>query len=65
MSYDDTLKIYAGINSDGVKTGMTEVKSLVGKGMSALQSSASKGVSALSSAMGTVTKTITGAIQRS
>lgn len=56
--YDDTLKIFAGIDTDGVKSGMKDVKSLVDKGMNAVKSVTSAGVSAISG----VTKAVTGSI---
>ena len=46
--YDDTLKIFAGIDTDGVKSGMKDVKSLVDKGMNAVKSVTSAGASAIS-----------------
>jgi len=58
VSYDDTLKIFAGIDTTGVKSGMKDIKSLVGKGMNALKTTASAGVSAVS----TVTEAVTGAV---
>lgn len=56
--YDDTLKIFAGIDTDGVKSGMKDVKSLVDKGMSAVKSVTSAGASAISG----VTKAVTASI---
>ena len=56
--YDDTLKIFAGIDTDGVKSGMKDVKSLVDKGMNAVKSVTSAGASAISG----VTKAVTGSI---
>ena len=56
--YDDTLKIFAGIDTDGVKSGIKDVKSLVDKGMNAVKSVTSAGVSAISG----VTKAVTGSI---
>ena len=56
--YDDTLKIFAGIDTDGVKSGMKDVKSLVDKGMSAVKSVTSAGASAISE----VTKAVTASI---
>ena len=56
--YDDTLKIFAGIDTDGVKSGMKDVKSLVDKGMNAVKSVTSAGASAISG----VTKSVTGSI---
>lgn len=56
--YDDTLKIFAGIDTDGVKSGMKDVKSLVDKGMSAVKSVTSAGASAISG----VTKAVTTSI---
>ena len=63
--YDDTLKIFAGIDTDGVKSGMKDVKSLVDKGMSAVKSATSAGASAISGvtkAVSGVTKAVTGSI---
>ena len=56
--YDDTLKIFAGIDTDGVKSGMKDVKSLVDKGMNAVKSVTSAGASAISG----VTKAVTTSI---
>ena len=56
--YDDTLKIFAGIDTDGIKSGMKDVKSLVDKGMNAVKSVTSAGASAISG----VTKAVTGSI---
>lgn len=56
--YDDTLKIFAGIDTDGVKSGMKDVKSLVDKGMNAVKSVTSAGAPAISG----VTKAVTTSI---
>lgn len=56
--YDDTLKIFVGIDTDGVKSGMKDVKSLVDKGMNAVKSVTSAGASAISG----VTKAVTTSI---
>ena len=56
--YDDTLKIFAGIDTDGVKSGMKDVKSLVDKGMNSVKSVTSAGASAIFG----VTKAVTTSI---
>lgn len=52
ISYDDTLKIYAGIDTDGIKSGMKKIESLVDKDMSTIKSATSSGASAVAKAVG-------------